>query len=118
MQKPSFKELRELQREFLLLRWRSICSRGDQAFYARSIDTHVVSNALGGSDGVAHPSATTRGGDLVDPIGARHSLPSVVDAASPYLSSAFLFADAATCGLLARRRQFTDFVSRRASQLG
>lgn len=110
MTKPSFKALRELQREFLLLRWSAICARGDQAFYARSIDTHVVTHALG-AEGIPDFGLGERNGTPSDNLGARHSLPSVVEAASPFLPPLFLVLDAASCGLLSRRRRFANFVS-------
>ena len=112
--KPQFSELRELQREYLQLRWNAVCARNDQSHYARSIDTLVVSHAMGwgrwainsltsgGAQVAAGPSAETRLNF--------ENLPSWVDTSmSPFLPSLFLFFDAATCGLLARRRQFTNF---------
>ena len=103
--KPNFAELRELQRSFLQLRWEAICARGDQAFYSRSINTHVVTHALGHIEGAeALGARTTEARTKV-----RHNLPSHAAAASPLLSSAFLFVDAVTCCLLTRHRKFSDF---------
>ena len=107
-QKPLFSHLRELQRQYLLLRWESICARGDQAFYARTIDTHVVTFALGrglGSEvlGVEGPSVSTDGSAV------RSNLPSSARSASPMLSTYFLLMDAASCGLLTQRRRFSNF---------
>ena len=98
--KPLFYELRELQREFLLLRWDAICARGDQAHYARSIDTHIVSHATGHKSNAKNPHSERLNFD---------NLPSFVEASSPFMSSTFLFVDAATCGLLGRRRKFSNF---------
>ena len=98
--KPGSTELRELQRQFLQIRWQAICDRGDQAFYSRTIETAIVANAPGY---VGTASAGARAAKT------RHNLPSNAAAATPLLSSAFLFLDAVSCCLLTRRRKFSDF---------
>lgn len=100
MQKPSVAECRELQRQLLQLRWAAICSRDDQAFYARTINTGVVTNALASA---ASGAAATDGG------GSRHSLPSRAAASSPMISTLSLLLDAASCGLAMRRRRLMNF---------
>lgn len=99
--KPHFSELRELQRQYLQLRWDAICARGDQSFYARSINTHVVSSALGHDVGADASGA--------DSSAARHNLPSYADSAAPLITILNLFVDSATCGFRSRKRRFTDF---------
>lgn len=103
--KPPFASLREFQRQYLQLRWDAICARGDRAFYSRSIDTHVVTYALG--PGAGAESLGVEGSAQAD--GSRKNPPSNARNVSPILSARFLFFDAATCGLLSRRRKFTDF---------
>lgn len=98
--KPIFRQLLELQREYLQLRWDAIKARGEQAFYSKNVDTHVVTYALsrGATDEESHEVDTTR-----------HNLPAHAASASATLTTGFLFIDAATCGLYSRRRKFTDF---------
>lgn len=104
--KPRFAVLRELQREFLQLRWCAISSRGEQAKFSRTIDTHVVTHALGLR---AATDAAGSHGASADSRLNYDNLPSAVISSAFLLSSAFLFADAASCGMLARRRKFRNF---------
>lgn len=76
----------------------------EDAFYSKNIDTMVVTHALG------HDGDSVTGGSQPSAVRAgRHNLPSHAAAASPLLSSGFLFLDALSCGLLSRQRKFSDF---------
>lgn len=107
--KPPFAQLLELQRKFFALRWKAICDRGDQTFYTRTVDTHVVSFALGHPHDIGAHDVIPAGEVAQPEAAARNNLPSFVEAASPFLSSAFLLIDSATCGALTRHRKFVDF---------
>lgn len=108
VRKPPYYELRQLQREFLQLRWGAICARNDQSFYSRHVDTRAVTFALGDvPDVLKIPGAPTAVAS--DSSASRHNIPSYVDPSAPLLTSAFLLLDAATCGLMTRSRQLTDF---------
>ena len=106
--KPGHAALRRLQREFLQLRWTAIEARGEEGSFSRTINTQIVTNVekeLSNRTGDQTAAATA-----ASPVkSSRNHLPSHARPASPLITSWFMFGDAASCGLLSRRRRFRDF---------
>lgn len=71
--------------------------RSDQVFYARTINSHVVSSVSS--------SISTEDGKTA----TRSNLPADASPASPAISTISLLLDAASCGYRSRRRAFIDF---------
>ena len=106
--KPKQTTLRQLQRDFLQLRWDAIVARGEQASYSPTIDTRVVTNVRTDAAKPGRSSDVSRAATTVAVSGRSH-LPSHAKPTSPFISSSFMFFDAASCGLLSRRKRFRNF---------